>query len=74
MDAGKILAVIIAVMLGLLFVAYLIPVGLDAMADADQTKWGDAEKSMWDLIPLFAVIVLIIVFAAVAIAQLRRSE
>lgn len=73
MDAGKILAVVIAVMLGLLFVAHLMPVGLDAIADANTTKWGSAESSMWDLIPLFAVIVIVIVFAGIAIAILRRE-
>jgi hypothetical protein len=47
---------IIGLMIALIFLAYLMPVGLDALAGVNDTAWTTAEKTLFGLVGLFAVI------------------
>lgn len=47
---------IIGLMIALIFLAYLLPVGLDALAGVNDTAWTTAEKTLFGLVGLFAVI------------------
>ena len=46
----------IVLMVALIFLAYLLPVGLDALAGVNDTAWTTAEKTLFGLVGLFAVI------------------
>jgi hypothetical protein len=47
---------IIGLMIALIFLAYLLPVGLDALSGVNDTAWTTAEKTLFGLVGLFAVI------------------
>jgi hypothetical protein len=49
-------AAIIGLMIALIFLAYLMPVGLDALAGVNDTAWTTAEQTLFGLVGLFAVI------------------
>ena len=47
---------IIGLMIALIFLAYLMPVGLDALATVNTSAWTTAEGTLFGLVGLFAVI------------------
>jgi len=49
-------SVIIGLMISLIFLAYLMPVGLDALASVNTSAWTTAESTLFGLVGLFAVI------------------
>lgn len=49
-------AAIIGLMIALIFLAYLMPVGLDALATVNTSAWTTAEGTLFGLVGLFAVI------------------
>lgn len=51
--------VVMGLLIAGLLVAYLLPVAIEAIVDVDTTAWGQ-ESELWDLIPLFLVLVPII--------------
>lgn len=57
----------VAIVMGLLvagiLIAYLLPVAIDAIVGVDTSAWGD-EADLWDLIPLFLVLVPLIALIA----------
>lgn len=54
---GIILALVIA---GIL-VGYVLPIGIDAIFAADTSTWGSAETQLFELMPLFFVLVPLVV-------------
>lgn len=54
---GIVLALVIA---GIL-VGYVLPIGINAIFEADTTGWGDAETQLYQLMPLFFVLVPMVV-------------
>lgn len=54
---GIILALVIA---GIL-VGYVLPIGIDAIFAADTSSWGSAETQLFELMPLFFVLVPLVV-------------
>ncbi len=60
MDFGKkMVGVVMGLLIAGLLVAYLLPVAIEAIVDVDTATWGQ-ESELWDLIPLFLVLVPII--------------
>lgn len=54
---GIILALVIAgILLG-----YVLPIGIDAIFAADTSSWGSAETQLYELLPLFFVLVPVVV-------------
>lgn len=54
-----------------LLTAYLLPIAIDELVSVDTSTWGNAESSLFDLLPLFFV--LAIVLFVVAKAMEARS-
>lgn len=64
MDRGVDLAVGVLVV-GLL-TAYLLPIAIDELVTVDTTSWGNAESSLFDLLPLFFVLAILLFVVAKA--------
>lgn len=58
MQAGIELAVGVLVV-GLL-TSYLLPVAIDEIVAVDTSSWGSAETSLWDLLPIFFVLAIVL--------------
>lgn len=69
LDNGIDLAVQLLV-IGLL-VAFLVPVAISEIVDANTTGWGTAETSLWDLLPLFLVFAAVLYVIGMAVQAYR---
>lgn len=43
-----------------LLTAYLLPIAIDEIVGVDTSAWGDAESSLFDLLPLFFVLAIVL--------------
>lgn len=59
----QILTVVIAIVIGFLILAYVFPIGLNAYYDANTTGWDSATLNIWDTLSIFAILVVLGVFA-----------
>lgn len=62
--AKQIMGIVVSLVVGLIILAYLFPVGMDALVSADTSNWSSATQSIWGVLPIFAVIVPLGVFIA----------
>lgn len=55
------IGVIFAVVMAIIFMGILMPIGMEQFTDANTTGWSDSTKSIWDVLPIFAVLTLLAV-------------
>jgi len=73
MTAGSIVGVVIALAIGIIVVASIMPTAMDQLYAANTTDWtiDGAEDSkttaLWELLPMFAVLSILLVIIAVAL-------
>lgn len=60
---SQILGVLLALLIGGILVANLLPTAIDQIVGVDTSAWGSTEVAIWDLLPLFLVLVPLAVFA-----------
>lgn len=57
-----VLGVVVGLAVGIIVVAYLVPVALDQFFSVDTTSWDSEVADLWPLIPLFVILGLVIAF------------
>lgn len=57
-----VLGVVVGLAVGLIVVAYLLPVAMDEFFAVDTTSWDTEVADLWPLIPLFVILGLVIAF------------
>lgn len=67
----KILGIVMTLVVGLLLVAFLVPLAFDEMYTANTTSWSDSVADIWELLPVIGAIVLILVFIGLAMRSYR---
>lgn len=61
MDFGRqMTGIILGLLVAGLLIAFLLPVAISELVGVDTTAWGSAEAGLFELIPLFLVLVPII--------------
>lgn len=63
--------IIVALIVSGVLIGYVLPVGVDAIYDADTSEWGDAEIEIFELLPIFLVLVPLLVIVGWAIWAFR---
>lgn len=59
--AREAVGIVIALVVAALMVAYVLPIAIDALLETDTSGWGEAETQLYELIPLFVVLVPFVV-------------
>lgn len=62
---------VVGVLVGSLLAAYLLPIAIDALVDANTTNWGSDVTQLWDLLPLIIVLAIFLLFVAWAVSTYR---
>lgn len=60
---NNMLAVILALLIGGILIAELLPVAIDQIVSTDTSSWGSSETTLFELLPLFFVLVPLVVVA-----------
>lgn len=56
-----------------LLTAYLLPIAIDEIVAVDTTNWGNAEAQLFDLLPLFFVLAIVLFIVAKAMANKKGA-
>jgi hypothetical protein len=59
---------VISFVIGLILIAYLVPVAIDSLVNATTTGWPTAVTALWGLMPIFAIIGALLMCIAGALA------
>ena len=70
MEAKEIIASVIGACLGIYVMASLIPNAITTLVSANTTGWGTAEKTLWGVLPIMAVLGMVVLPVAVATDKL----
>lgn len=71
-SAGGGISIIVAVIVGAIMVAYLLPDALSEMASASTTGWGDGAGSLYEILPLMIVLAVFLFFVGLAVYAVRK--
>ena len=55
-------AIVVALTVGLLLVAFLMPVAIAEIATVDASGWSDGASSLFEILDLIAILVIFLVF------------
>lgn len=69
--ADRAVGVVVALTVGGLVAAFLLPVAIDEIVAVDTADWGSGAESMWDVLDIIIVLVVFLFFIGLAIS--RRS-
>lgn len=53
--------VVMALVIAGILIGYVLPIGVSAIFEANTTGWGTAETDLFNLLPLFLVLVVVVV-------------
>lgn len=53
------LMAIMVVTIGFIFLGYVMPIGLDAFFNANTSNWTSSVTNIWDILPIFGVLVIL---------------
>ena len=67
--ADRAVSVVVAVLVASLLTAFLVPIAVNEMFSVDTSGWGEAAGTMWELLPLMAVLAVFLFFVQVAIRR-----
>lgn len=70
--AGRAVNLVVAVTVGGLMAAFLLPIAIDEIAAVDTSSWDDGAAALWDILPVMIVLAIFLFFVGVALA--RRSS
>lgn len=63
---------VVALMVGGLVAAFLLPVAIDQIVGVDTSSWGSGASDLWDVMDLIIVLAVFLFFIGVALAATDR--
>lgn len=69
MDARTAVRLIVALMVGAIVAAFLLPVGIDEIVGVDTSSWGSGAASLWTILDLVIVLAVFLFFINVALSE-----
>lgn len=67
-SAKTVIALVIALTVGSIVAAFLLPIGVDELVGVDTSNWSSGAQSLWDILDVIIVLALFLFFIAVALA------
>lgn len=71
-SAQRAVSLVVALMVGGLVAAFLLPVAIDEIVAVDTSSWGSGASSLWDVMDLIVVLAVFLFFIGVALAAANR--
>lgn len=62
------ISLVVALTVGALVAAFLLPVGIDEIVGVDTSNWSSGAQSMWDILDVIIVLAVMLFFFGVALA------
>lgn len=71
-SAKTAVSLVVALMVGGLVAAFLLPVAVDEIVAVDTSSWGSGASSLWDTMDIIIVLAVFLFFIGVALAATDR--
>lgn len=71
-SAKQAVSLVVALMVGGLVAAFLLPVAVDEIVAVDTSSWGSGASSLWDVMDIIIVLAVFLFFIGVALAATDR--
>lgn len=71
-SAHEAVGLVVALMVGGLVAAFLLPVAINEIVSVSTTSWGSGASSLWDVMDLIIVLAVFLFFIGVALAASNR--
>jgi hypothetical protein len=71
-SANRAVGLVVALTVGGLVAAFLLPVAIDELVAVDTSSWGSGASSIWDIMDLIVVLAVFLFFIGVALAATNR--
>ena len=72
MGASGAVNLVVALVVGGLMAAFLLPIAIDEIASVDTTSWDDGASALWGILPVMIVLAVFLFFTAVALQRSGR--
>lgn len=63
--------IVVALTVGLLMAAFLLPVAIDEFNAVDTASWASGTVAIWDIVPLISIVVLFLTMIGWAVSAYR---
>lgn len=71
--AMNVVSLVVALTVGAIVAAFLLPIGVDELVGVDTSAWSDGATALWDILDVIIVLALFLFFIAVALAAADRA-
>jgi len=68
-SASRAVNLVVALMVGGIVAAFLLPVAVDEIVGVDTSSWGSGASSLWDIMDLIIVLAAFLFFIGLAVKQ-----
>lgn len=72
-QAMSAVSLVVALTVGGIVAAFLIPVAIDELVAVDTSSWSSGASSMWDILDVIVILAVFLFFIAVALAAANRT-
>jgi len=63
---------VVAIVVGMFLAAYMVPMAFDQWFSVNSSGWGTGLASIWNAIPVFGLIGLLMIFITLAVYKYRK--
>lgn len=67
--AGRAVDLVVALVVGGLMAAFLLPIAIDEIAGVDTTSWDNGAAALWNILPVMIVLAIFLFFVGVALSR-----
>lgn len=71
-DASGAVNLVVALVVGALMAAFLLPIAIDELVSVDTSGWTGGAAALWDILPVMIVLAVFLFFVGVALARSGR--
>lgn len=71
-DASGAVNLVVALVVGALMAAFLLPIAIDELAAVDTSSWDGGAAALWNILPVMIVLAIFLFFVGVALKRSGR--
>jgi len=71
--AMNVVSLVVALTVGAIIAAFLLPIGIDELVTVDTSSWSDGATALWVILDVIVVLAVFLFFIAVALSAADRT-
>lgn len=71
-EARTVVSLVVALMVGAIVAAFLLPIGVEEIVDVNTSNWSGAAQSLWGVLDIIIIFALFLFFVSIALGASNR--